>query len=72
MVLATARATRERELEADHPETLVTLHHLAMAYQVAGKLPEAITLREQVKGARVKKLGADHPDTLATLNGLAT
>jgi DNA-binding SARP family transcriptional activator len=70
-VLEKARQTRLRELGADHPDTLATLHNLAAAYKDAGKLPEAIKLFEQVKSALVAKLGADHPDTLATLNNLA-
>jgi serine/threonine protein kinase/tetratricopeptide (TPR) repeat protein len=70
-MLEKARATRERELGADHPDTLVTLNNLAGAYQDAGRLPEAIRLFEQARDARVAKLGADHPDTLTTLNNLA-
>jgi tetratricopeptide (TPR) repeat protein len=42
-----------------------------MAYQAAGKLPEAITLFEKVRAAEEKKLGANHPSTLPTLNNLA-
>ena len=61
-----------KKLGADHPDTLITLNNLAMAYQDAGKLPQAIELFEQVRDAQVKKLGADHPDTLATLNNLAS
>jgi serine/threonine protein kinase len=71
VVLERARATRERELGADHPDTLTTLNNLAMAFRDAGRLPEAITLLEQVRAAQEQKLGADHPDTLATLNNLA-
>jgi serine/threonine protein kinase len=70
-VLEKARATRERELETVHPDTLNTLNNLAGAYRAAGRLPEAIKLFEQVKDACVAKLGADHPHTLTTLNNLA-
>jgi serine/threonine protein kinase len=70
-VLEKARATRERELGADHPDTLTTLAKLALAYQEAGRTADAIALGEQVRDEFVKKLGADHPDTLATLNNLA-
>jgi tetratricopeptide (TPR) repeat protein len=70
-VLERARLTRQRELGADHPDTLTTLNNLAWAYHAAGKLPEAIKLFEQVKAAQVAKLGADHPNTLITLNNLA-
>jgi hypothetical protein len=70
-VLARARAVRERELGADHPDTLTTLGVLALAYHAAGKTPEAIALFEQVRDGYGKRLGADHPDTLRTLGVLA-
>jgi uncharacterized protein YjgD (DUF1641 family) len=70
-VLEKARQTRQRELGAEHPETLTTLQSLALAYHDAGKFGEAIKLYEQVKAAQVAKLGADHPDTLITLHNLA-
>ena len=37
----------ERVLGADHPDTLATRNNLALAYQVAGRTAEAITLHEQ-------------------------
>jgi hypothetical protein len=70
-LLEKARLTRQRELGANHPDTLTTLNNLALAYQASGKLPEAIKLFEQVRDAAVAKLGADHPDTLTALNNLA-
>jgi uncharacterized protein YjgD (DUF1641 family) len=70
-LLEKARLTRQRELGAEHPDTLATLNSLASAYQADGKLPEAIKLYEQVKDAKVAKLGADHPSTLNTLINLA-
>jgi tetratricopeptide (TPR) repeat protein len=70
-VLQRARATREQKLGTEHPDTLTTLNNLAVAYLVAGKLPEAMALLQQVRDAQVKKLGADHPSTLATLHNLA-
>jgi DNA-binding SARP family transcriptional activator len=70
-VLEKARLTRQRELGADHPDTLITLNELALAYRAAGKLPEASKLYQQVKDALVKKLGANHPDTLIPLHNLA-
>jgi eukaryotic-like serine/threonine-protein kinase len=60
-----------RTLGADDPSTLTTRNHLALAYQAAGRLPEAITLFERVSGAQVATLGPDHPETLATLDNLA-
>jgi hypothetical protein len=70
-VLGKAREIRERELGADHRDTLATLENLANAYRAAGTLPAAIALHEQVRDARVRTMGADHPDTLDTLANLA-
>lgn len=70
-VLTKARAIRERELGADHHDTLSTLAYLAQAFQGVGKSPEAITLYEQVRDTLVKQLEADHPDVLSTLHNLA-
>jgi non-specific serine/threonine protein kinase/serine/threonine-protein kinase len=70
-LLQKARATRERELGADHPDTLVTRGNLANAYFDAARLPEAVKLYEEVRDARVGKLGADHPDTLTIQHNLA-
>jgi non-specific serine/threonine protein kinase/serine/threonine-protein kinase len=71
-VLQRARATREERLGADHPETLNTLATLALAYQAAGKLPQAIALHQQVRDGCVRKRGADHPSTLNALGNLAS
>jgi tetratricopeptide (TPR) repeat protein len=49
----------------------MTLHNLGIAYQVDGKLPEAIALHEQVRDATMKKFGPDHPSTLSALSELA-
>ena len=70
-VLERARATRERELGADHLDTLTTLNKLAEAYGETGEKAKAIALYERVRDARTKKLGADDLDTLNTLNNLA-
>jgi tetratricopeptide (TPR) repeat protein len=42
-----------------------------MAYEAAGRLPEATALLERVRDAQIAKLGPDHPDTLKTLNNVA-
>jgi tetratricopeptide (TPR) repeat protein len=70
-VLEKARLTRQRELGADHPDSLDTLNTLAAAYRATGRLPEAIALFEQVRAAATEKLGADHPETLAAVHNLA-
>src|SRR5262249_38637013 len=46
-VLEKARAIREREQGADHPDTLETLNNLAGAYLAVGKAPEAVALYRQ-------------------------
>jgi hypothetical protein len=45
---------------------------LANAYRAAGRLDEAITLREQTLAARERVLGPDHPHTLTSRNNLAS
>jgi len=70
-VLRKARDTRASRLGLGHPDTLISLGSLALAYHAAGRLPEAIALFERIRDARTAKFGPDHPDTLATLNNLA-
>jgi hypothetical protein len=64
-------AARERDLGPDHPDTLNSRHNLAVDYQDAGRLEEAIGLHEQTLAARERVLGPDHPDTLNSRNNLA-
>jgi tetratricopeptide (TPR) repeat protein len=70
-VLEKARATRERDLGVDHPDTLISRHNLALAYQADGQLDKALPLLEATLKASEAKLGADHPETLASRNDLA-
>ena len=58
-------------LGADHPDTLASRNNLAIAYQDAGKLEEAITLYEQNLKDFEDLLGPDHPETLTSRNNLA-
>jgi tetratricopeptide (TPR) repeat protein len=64
-------ADLKRLLGADHPDTLAVRMSLALAYQRAGRMAEAITLFEQTLADRERVLGADHPDTLAVRISLA-
>ena len=51
-ILADVRRVRDaqvRTLGADHPDTLTTLGNLALAYRVAGRLPQATALLERVR-----------------------
>ena len=61
----------ERLLGPDHPDTLVSRHNLAGAYQKAGRLTEAIALYEQVLTDHTRVLGQDHPHTLTSRHNLA-
>ena len=46
------------------------MNNLAV-YSAAGRLEEALGLREEVLRLRREKLGAEHPDTLKAMDGLA-
>ena len=55
----------------DHPDTLLSMHYLAISYFVLGRHDDAIKLREEVLAARRRILPPDHPDTLASMGDLA-
>ena len=62
---------RTRILGPHHPRTLITRNNLAVAYQTADRLDEAITLYEQTLEGSTRILGPHHPDTLTSRNNLA-
>ena len=64
-------ADLKRVLGADDPDTLAVRMSLALAYQRAGRMAEAITLFEQTLADRERVLGTDHPDTLGVRISLA-
>ena len=64
-------ADHERVLGADHPGTLSSRNHLALAYRDAGRTAEAITLLEHTVADQERVLGPDHPGTVATRSNLA-
>ncbi len=70
-LFAKAVATRQAELGADDPLTLVSRNNLALADMAAGKRNQALPLFKQVWDAQVKQLGTDHLDTLTTRHNLA-
>lgn len=53
------------KLGADHPDTLKSMHSLAINYSKAGRRGEALQLTEVVE-LQKSKLGTDHPDTMAS------
>ena len=62
---------RRKVLGEDHPDTLYSMHNLAIALQAQEKWEQARLLCEEVLGRRRKVLGQDHPDTVASMNGMA-
>ena len=61
---------RKARIGPDHPDTLVTMDHLALAYEGAGKLDLAVPLHEETLKLRKAELGPDHSDTLETMASL--
>ena len=55
----------------DHLDTLIALNNLAMAYQNAGRLTEALPLFRESLDARRARMGPDHPATFVAMNNLA-
>jgi len=64
-------ADSERVLGETHPGTLGSRNNLALAYQDAGRLDEAIPLLERTLADRERVLGETHPGTLGSRNNLA-
>jgi tetratricopeptide (TPR) repeat protein len=65
-----ALETRRRLLGDRHPDTLASLHDMAMLRRSQGKYDEAANhLREALEGRR-RGLGADHPDTLSSIDAM--
>ena len=56
----------KRELDEDHPETLKSMHNLAIGYSETGRWTEALELTEQLVELRKNELGEHHPETLAS------
>jgi Flp pilus assembly protein TadD len=61
----------ESVLGDTHPNTLLFRNNLALAYQVAGRLAEAISLFERTVTDCESVLGDTHPQTLTVRNNLA-
>ena len=64
-------ADLERLLGASHPDTLNARNSLAVAYEDAGRVEDAIRLFEQALAGRERLLGADDPDTMRSRSDLA-
>jgi tetratricopeptide (TPR) repeat protein len=66
-----ARARYTAELGPDHPDTLKSLHNLALSYWTLGRHAEALELNRQALPLFKAKLGPDHPVTLSSIDNLA-
>jgi serine/threonine protein kinase/tetratricopeptide (TPR) repeat protein len=66
-----ARALYTQHRGPDHPDTLASMHMLAISYDAAGRIQEALKVSEDTLQLRKAKLGPDHPDTLASMGMLA-
>jgi hypothetical protein len=56
---------------SEHHHSLATRHNLAVAYQAAGRVAEAIAILQPLLAERERILGAEHPSTLTTRDSLA-
>jgi hypothetical protein len=63
---------RKRILGEEHPDTLISITHLASIYTNQGRWNEAEVLEEQVMEVRKRILGEEHPDTLISITHLAS
>jgi tetratricopeptide (TPR) repeat protein len=61
---------RKARLGPNHPDTLISLYHLAMAYQFVNRLSDTIALLEQILEQYQATLGPDHALTNIVLNCL--
>jgi serine/threonine protein kinase/lipopolysaccharide biosynthesis regulator YciM len=66
------RQLRRQVHGPDHPDTLVAMNNLAVAYQDAGRLEDARRLLEEALEVMKAKLGPDHESTLSCMNNLAS
>ena len=63
---------REKELGAEHPDTLKSVNNMALLLQSMGKLKEAEPLCKRAWEAKEKTLGPDHPSTLISVTNMAS
>jgi serine/threonine protein kinase/tetratricopeptide (TPR) repeat protein len=66
-----ARDLRLRHLGPEHPDTLSSMHNLALGLSEQGKKDEARRLLERTVEIQRRVLGPEHPDTLHSMNSQA-
>jgi hypothetical protein len=64
-------ALREKVIEAEYPDTLMSMSLLAQVLERQGKYSEAESMNRQMLALREKVIGAEHPDTLMSMSLLA-
>ena len=64
-------AAATRRLGPVHPDSLAAKERLAVAYEAAGRLGDAIAMFAGVLGDRQRSQGPEHPDTIAARGRLA-
>ncbi len=62
---------RSQLLGEEHPNTLTSLHSLALDLHALGEVVAARELNEKTLAVRRRVLGEEHPDTLQSMNNLA-
>ncbi|MBL9141131.1 MAG: serine/threonine protein kinase, partial [Phycisphaerae bacterium] len=65
-----ALATRQRELGADHPDTLSSVNDLGVLLEASGEGKEAEDFLARAVEGRTRVLGAGAPDTLVSMGNL--
>lgn len=66
-----ARDLYTAKLGPHHPDTLASLHNLAICYQALGQNTAALQLNEEVLALRRRHLPVQHPDTLKSIHSLS-
>jgi serine/threonine protein kinase len=69
--LESALALRKQVLGPNHPDTLISMSRLAVTYQAASRLTDALTLFEDTLKRRQATLGPDDVSTLQSMSDLA-
>ncbi|KAL7269951.1 hypothetical protein RUND412_007351 [Rhizina undulata] len=66
-----ALARQEKALGSDHPDTLNTVHNMALVFHSQGRCEEALEMYQRVLAGGEKALRSDHPNTLLTMHNIA-
>ncbi|KAL4972509.1 hypothetical protein BDW66DRAFT_162838 [Aspergillus desertorum] len=58
-------------LGPEHPDTLTSMHNLALTFRQLGKISDALSLIKKCADLRNKVLGSDHPDAISSSDALS-